>query len=75
MLQRTQQKRQPGIKTPAEIEKMRVAGRLTAMVLKMIGPHVRAGVSTDELDRICHDYIVHDLDAIPAPLNYRRSPD
>ncbi|MHB0888425.1 type I methionyl aminopeptidase [Acidithiobacillus sp.] len=75
MLQRTQQKHQPSIKTPAEIEKMRVAGRLTAMVLKMIAPHVQAGVSTDELDRICHDYIVHDLDAIPAPLHYQPSPD
>ena len=40
----------------------------------MIRPHVRAGISTDELDRICHDYIVNDLDAIPAPLNYRGFP-
>jgi methionyl aminopeptidase len=62
------------IKTPEEIEKMRVAGRLAADVLEMIGPHVRAGVTTDELDRICHDYIVDVQQAIPAPLNYRGFP-
>jgi methionyl aminopeptidase len=62
------------IKTPSEIDKMRVAGRLAAQVLQMIRPHVRAGISTGELDRICHDYIVNDLDAIPAPLNYRGFP-
>ncbi len=62
------------IKTPEEIDKMRVAGRLAAQVLEMIIPHVQAGVSTDELDRICHDYIVNDLDAVPAPLNYKGFP-
>ena len=62
------------IKTPEEIEKMRVAGRLAAEVLEMIGPHVQAGISTGELDRICHDYIVNVQDAIPAPLNYRGFP-
>ncbi|MFN2348820.1 MAG: type I methionyl aminopeptidase [Thioalkalivibrio sp.] len=62
------------IKTPEEIEKMRVAGRLAAQVLEMITPRVEAGMSTDELDRICHDYIVNDLDAIPAPLNYKGFP-
>jgi methionyl aminopeptidase len=62
------------IKSPDEIEKMRVAGRLAARVLEMIEPHVQAGISTDELDRICHDYIVNDLDSIPAPLNYRGFP-
>ena len=62
------------IKTPEEIEKMRIAGRLAAEVLEMIGPHVQAGVTTDELDRICHDYIVNEQDAIPAPLNYRGFP-
>jgi len=62
------------IKTPDEIEKMRVAGRLAAQVLHMIGPHVEPGVTTEELDRICHDYIVNDLDSIPAPLNYRGFP-
>jgi methionyl aminopeptidase len=62
------------IKTPDEIEKMRVAGRLAADVLDMIGQHVRPGVSTDELDRICHDYIVNEQQAVPAPLNYRGFP-
>jgi methionyl aminopeptidase len=62
------------IKTPEEQEKMRVAGRLAADVLDMIGPHVKAGVSTDHLDRICHDFIVNEQKAIPAPLNYRGFP-
>jgi methionyl aminopeptidase len=62
------------IKTSEEIEKMRVAGRLAAEVLEMIGPHVQAGVSTDELDRICHEHIVSVQQAIPAPLNYRGFP-
>ena len=62
------------IKTPEEQEKMRVAGRLAAQVLDMIGPHVRPGIATEELDRICHDYIVGELDSIPAPLNYRGFP-
>src|SRR5690606_4724013 len=62
------------IKTPDEIEKMRVAGRLAAEVLEMIGPHVRAGVTTGELDRLCHDYIVNVQQAIPAPLNYNGFP-
>lgn len=58
------------IKSKDEIEKMRVAGRLAAEVLEMIGPYVKAGVTTDELDKICHDYIVNEQKAIPAPLNY-----
>lgn len=62
------------IKTPDEIEKMRVAGRLAGEVLQMIRPHVNAGISTSELDRICHDYIVNEQQAIPAPLNYRGFP-
>ena len=62
------------IKTAEEIEKMRIAGRLAAEVLEMIGPHVQPGVTTDELDRICHNYIVHEQQAIPAPLNYRGFP-
>jgi len=62
------------IKTPPEIEKMRVAGRLTAEVLRMIRPHVEPGITTDELDRICHDYIVDVQQAIPAPLNYKGYP-
>ena len=62
------------IKTPDEIEKMRVAGRLAAEVLDMIAPHVIPGVTTDELDRICHDHIVDVQQAIPAPLNYKGFP-
>ncbi|MBI5783367.1 MAG: type I methionyl aminopeptidase [Gammaproteobacteria bacterium] len=62
------------IKTPAEIEKMRIAGRLAAEVLRMIRPHVQPGVTTGELDRLCHDYIVNVQQAIPAPLNYKGFP-
>jgi len=62
------------IKNAEEIEKMRVAGRLAAGVLTMIEPHVRPGVTTGELDEICHRYIVDELDAVPAPLNYRGFP-
>lgn len=58
------------IKTPAEIEKMRVAGRLAAEVLDFIEPHVQAGVTTEELDRLCHEYMVKEQGCIPAPLNY-----
>ncbi len=62
------------IKTPEEIELMRTAGRLAAEVLEMIEPHVIPGVSTGELDRICHDYIINVQQAIPAPLNYNGFP-
>ncbi len=62
------------IKTPEEIRKMRVAGRLAAEVLEMITPYVKAGVSTDELNQICHDFIVNEQKAIPAPLNYHGFP-
>jgi methionyl aminopeptidase len=62
------------IKTPEEIEKMRVAGRMAAEVLKMIAPHVQPGVTTGALDRICHDFIVNEQQAIPAPLNYKGFP-
>jgi len=62
------------IKDSAEQEKMRVAGRLAADVLDMIGEHVVAGVTTDDLDRICHRFIVEEQNAIPAPLNYRGFP-
>ena len=62
------------VKTPKEIEKMRVAGRLAAEVLKMIAPHVRPGVTTGELDRLCYDYIVNVQKAVPAPLNYKGFP-
>ncbi len=62
------------IKNADEQELMRTAGRLAADVLDMIGAHVVPGASTDDLDRICHDYIVNVQDAIPAPLNYRGFP-
>ena len=62
------------IKTPEEIDKMRTAGRLAAEVLEMIEPHVVAGVSTADLDKICHDYITDVQKAIPAPLNYKGFP-
>ncbi|MAT52523.1 MAG: type I methionyl aminopeptidase [Porticoccaceae bacterium] len=62
------------LKTPDEIAKMRVAGKLAADVLEMIGEYVVAGVTTEELDRICHDYIVNVQKAIPAPLNYKGFP-
>lgn len=61
------------IKTAEEIEKMRIAGRLAADVLDMIESHVQAGITTDELNTICHQYII-DHDAIPAPLNYKGFP-
>ena len=62
------------IKTADEIEKMRIAGRLAGEVLQKIRPHVKAGITTNELDRICHDYIVNVQQAVPAPLNYRGFP-
>jgi methionyl aminopeptidase len=62
------------IKTPEEQDKMRLAGRLAAEVLDMIGDHVRPGVTTGELDQICHRYITETQQAIPAPLNYRGFP-
>ena len=62
------------IKTPEEIQKMRVAGRKAAEVLEMIGDHVKPGITTGELDQICHDYITLEQSAIPAPLNYRGFP-
>ena len=61
-------------KSPEQAAKMRVAGRLAADVLQMIGPFVRPGVSTDQLDQICHKYIVERQNAIPAPLNYKGFP-
>ncbi|MGR9100750.1 MAG: type I methionyl aminopeptidase [Gammaproteobacteria bacterium] len=62
------------IKTADEIVKMRVAGRLAAEVLEMIEPYVKPGVTTEELNAICHDYIVNEQNAVPAPLNYRGFP-
>lgn len=62
------------IKTAEEIERMRIAGKLAADVLTMIEPHVQAGITTEELNQICHDYIVNEQQAIPAPLNYHGFP-
>lgn len=62
------------IKNSEDIEKMRVVGRLAAEVLEMIEPYVKEGVTTDELNQICHDYIVNVQQAIPAPLNYNGFP-
>ncbi len=62
------------IKSAEEIEKMRIVGKLASEVLEMIEPLVVPGVSTLELNRICHEYIVNELNAIPAPLNYRGFP-
>ena len=62
------------IKNAEQIDKMRVAGRLAGDVLDMITPHVQPGITTAELNRICHEYIVEQQQAIPAPLNYRGFP-
>jgi methionyl aminopeptidase len=62
------------LKTPEEQQKLRVAGALAADVLDMIGEHVVPGISTDELDGICHDYIVNVQKAIPANVGYRGFP-
>ena len=61
------------LKTPEEINKMRVAGRLAAEVLDYIAPFVKPGVTTGELDRLCHDYMVDVQACVPAPLNYAPS--
>ncbi|HEU5284470.1 MAG TPA: type I methionyl aminopeptidase [Burkholderiales bacterium] len=58
------------LKSPEHIEKMRVAGRLASEVLDFITPHVKAGVTTEELDALCHDYMVREQKTVPAPLNY-----
>jgi methionyl aminopeptidase len=62
------------IKTPEEIDQMRVSGRLAAEVLQLIRPYVKPGVTTGELDRICHDHIVNEQQAYPSPLNYHGFP-
>jgi methionyl aminopeptidase len=62
------------LKTAEDIAGMRVAGKLAADVLEMIAEHVKPGVTTEALDRICHDYIVDVQKAIPAPLNYKGFP-
>ena len=62
------------IKSPAQIAAMREAGQLAAEVLEMIGEHVKPGVTTEEIDRICHDHIVNVQQAIPACLGYHGCP-
>lgn len=62
------------IKSPEDIAKMREAGRLAAEVLEMIGEHVQPGVTTEALDRLCHDHIVNKQNAVPACLGYRGFP-
>lgn len=62
------------IKNESEISKMRIAGKLAADVLEMIDSFVVPGVTTNELDQLCHDFIVNEQQAIPAPLNYRGFP-
>ena len=61
-------------KTADELAKMRIAGKLASEVLEMIGPFVVPGVTTGELDRLCHHHIVEVQKAIPAPLNYNGFP-
>src|SRR3546814_8822075 len=62
------------LKTPEEIEKMREAGRLAAEVLQVVAPHVKPGVTTEELDRICHEHIVNVQQATPTNVGYRGYP-
>ena len=62
------------LKTPHDIEQMRIAGRLAAEVLQMIAPHVKAGVTTEALDKLCYDHIVDVQQAIPANVGYRGFP-
>lgn len=62
------------IKTEEEIGKMRIAGKLASEVLDMIGEHVKPGITTEALNTLCHDYIVNEQQATPAPLNYRGFP-
>ena len=58
------------IKSAADVEGMRIAGRLASEVLDMLTPHVKPGVTTEQLDKLAHDHIVNVQQAIPAPLNY-----
>ena len=62
------------IKNNIEQEKMRTAGHLASEILTMIGEHVKPGVSTKELDNICHDFIVNTQNTTPANLGYRGFP-
>jgi methionyl aminopeptidase len=62
------------IRNANEIEKMRIAGKLAAEVLEFIEPHIIPGITTNEIDQLCHNYIIDVQQAIPAPLNYRGFP-
>jgi len=62
------------IKTPEQIEQMRVAGRLAAEVLEVVAPHVKPGVTTEELDDVCREHIVKVQQAIPANVGYKGFP-
>ncbi len=62
------------IKSPEDIEKMRAVGRLAAEQLEMIEQHIRPGITTGEIDRICHEFTISEQGATPAPLNYRGFP-
>ena len=62
------------VENETDLAGMRAAGRAAASVLEMIGEHVNPGVSTEELNQICHDFIVNELQCIPAPLNYGQPP-
>jgi len=62
------------IKSPQEIEKMRISGQLASQVLQMIEGYVKPGITTGKLDEICHNFIVNEQNAVPAPLNYRGFP-
>ena len=62
------------IKTPEQIEQMRIAGRLAAEVLEVVKPHVKPGVTTEELDDICREHILKVQQAIPANVGYKGFP-
>ncbi len=62
------------LNSPAQIAQSRIAGKLAAEVLAMIAPHVKAGVTTDQLDKLCHDYIVNVQQAIPGNVGYHGFP-
>ena len=62
------------IKNLEDIKGMKVAGKLAAQTLEMISEFVKPGVSTEKLDKICHDYIINEIKCIPAPLNYNGFP-
>ena len=62
------------LKTPEQIEKMRIAGRMAAEVLELLDDFIKPGITTEDIDRFCHDHIVYVQQAIPACLGYRGFP-